>query len=80
VLAQISPEAILNADPDVLLLAGSETQLADLIGRPGWLDLRAVRGKRAHAVSRAELLIPGPRTVDGIERLAGLFHPAVSAR
>ncbi len=80
VLAQISPEAVLNADPDVLLFAGSETGLADLIGRPGWLDLRAVRGKRAHAVSRAELLIPGPRTVDGIERLAGLFHPAVSAR
>jgi iron complex transport system substrate-binding protein len=80
VLAQISPEAVLNADPDVLLFAGSETGLADLIGRPGWLDLRAVHGKRAHAVSRAELLIPGPRTVDGIERLAGLCHPAVSAR
>lgn len=74
-LAQVSPEAILDADPDVLLWAGSERDLHELVGRPGWADLRAVRRGRAHAVSRAELLIPGPRTIDGIEHLAGLFHP-----
>lgn len=75
-LAQVSPEAILAADPDVLLWAGSARDLAALIAEPGWADLRAVRAGRAHAVSRAELLIPGPRTVDGIERLAALLHPA----
>ena len=74
-IAQVSPEAILNADPDVLLWAGSDKDLKELIGRPGWADLRAVKSGRAHAVSRSELLIPGPRTVDGIERLAALFHP-----
>ena len=79
-IAQISPEAVLTADPDVLLFAGSEADLAELIRRPGWRDMRAVRGNRAHAVSRAELLIPGPRTIDGIERLAGLFHPGVIER
>jgi iron complex transport system substrate-binding protein len=77
-LAQVSPEAVLNADPDVLLFAGSKRDLDELISRPGWRDLRAVRTQRAHAVSRAELLIPGPRTVDGIENLAALFHPRVS--
>jgi iron complex transport system substrate-binding protein len=75
-LAQVSPEAILDADPDILLWAGSERDLHELIGQPGWADLRAVRSGRAHAVSRAELLIPGPRTIDGIEHLARLFHPA----
>jgi iron complex transport system substrate-binding protein len=74
-LAQVSPEAVLNADPDVLLFAGSQRDLDELISRPGWRDLRAVRTHRAHAVSRSELLIPGPRTVDGIERLAALLHP-----
>jgi iron complex transport system substrate-binding protein len=74
-LAQVSPEAILNADPDVLLWAGSERDLKELIARPGWADLRAVKSKRAYAVSRAELLIPGPRTIDGIEHLAAIFHP-----
>ncbi len=79
-IAQVSPEAILNADPDVLLFAGSEKGLEELIARPGWADMRAVRDKRAHAVNRTELLIPGPRTIDGIERLAALFHPTAPVR
>ncbi|MBN9091035.1 MAG: ABC transporter substrate-binding protein [Reyranella sp.] len=74
-LAQVSPEAILNADPDVLLWAGSERDLEELIARPGWAEMRAVKTGRARAVDRAELLIPGPRTVDGIEHLAAIFHP-----
>ncbi len=79
-LAQVSPEAILRADPDVLLFAGTERGLKDLIVRPGWSDMRAVKARRAHAVARTELLIPGPRTFDGIEHLAALFHPAAFAR
>ncbi len=74
-LAQVSPQAILNADPDVLLWAGRERDLAELIAQPGWADMRAVKDKRAHAVSRVELLVPGPRTIDGIEHLAATFHP-----
>lgn len=74
-LAQVSPEAILNADPDVLLWAGSERDLKELIARPGWSEMRAVKSGRARVASRVELLIPGPRTIDGIERLAAIFHP-----
>jgi iron complex transport system substrate-binding protein len=80
IIAQVSPEAILRADPDVLLFAGSQKDLDELIGRPAWKDMRAVRDKRAHAVSRSELLIPGPRTIDGIEHLAALFHPTAASR
>jgi len=74
-IAQVSPEAILAADPDVLLYAGSVADRDELIKRPGWSEMRAVVTKRAYAVSRAELLIPGPRTIDGIEHLAALLHP-----
>ena len=79
-LAQVSPEAILNADPDVLLWAGSERDLKELIARPGWSRMRAVTTGRAYAVNRAELLIPGPRTMDGIEHLAAIFHPEAMRR
>ncbi|MBS0547062.1 MAG: ABC transporter substrate-binding protein [Proteobacteria bacterium] len=79
-LAQVSPEAILQADPDVLLFAGTQKGLQELIARPGWSDMRAVKAGRAHAVVRAELLIPGPRTFDGIEHLAALFHPTAFAK
>ena len=74
-IAQVSPEAILAADPDVLLYAGSVADRDELIRRPGWSEMRAVMTKRAYTVSRAELLIPGPRTIDGIEHLAALLHP-----
>lgn len=69
-LAQVSPEAILASAPDVVLFAGRQEDFDDLLTRPGWRDLPAVRAGRTWIVPRAEWLIPGPRTVDGIERLA----------
>ena len=80
VLAQVSPEAILQADPDVLLFAGPEQGMKDLVAQPGWAEMRAVKTGRARAVSRVELLIPGPRTFDGIEHLAAIFHPEAFAK
>jgi iron complex transport system substrate-binding protein len=73
---QVSPEAVLAADPDVLLFAGTQDALRDLVSQPGWRDMRAVRGGRAVTVARSEFLIPGPRTVDGVEKLAQWLHPA----
>ena len=72
---QVSGEAILRADPEVYLLAGRADQAAEVAQRPGFSGLAAVRGARVHAVPRAELLIPGPRVVAGVERLARLLHP-----
>jgi len=80
VIAQVSPEAVFNSDPDLLLFAGPEKDMKELIDRPGWSDMRAVKARRAHAVSRVELLIPGPRTIDGIEHLAAIFHPATPSQ
>jgi iron complex transport system substrate-binding protein len=77
-IAQVSPEAILVADPDVLLYAGSPADRDALIERPGWSEMRAVTMKRVYTANRVELLIPGPRTIDGIEHLAALLHPTFS--
>ena len=75
-LPQASPEALLASDPDVLLFAGTQRGLDDLAARPGFRDMRAVRSGRAFTIQRAEFLIPGPRTVDGIERLAAAIRAA----
>src|SRR4030095_13768767 len=72
-IAQVSPEAVFKANPDLLLVAGHEKHKRELPVRPGWADMRAVKAGRVHAVNRAEILIPGPRTIDGIERLANIF-------
>lgn len=74
VVPQVSPEAIIAADPDMLLFAGRQDELDALIAQPGWALLRAIRTGQAHLVSRAEFLIPGPRTVAGIEKLATLLR------
>jgi len=75
----VSPEAIWTADPDFLLYAGSQAEFDELKLRPGWRRMRAIRTGSAHIVSRGEFLIPGPRCVDGVEKLADLFFPAPSA-
>ena len=74
IVAQVSPEAVIAADPDILLFAGRKDELEALVAQPGWRLLRAVRSGNAHLVARAEFLIPGPRTVDGIEKLAALLR------
>ena len=71
-------------DPEVLVVAPcgfdleqTARNLTDLTERPGWDELRAVRGGRAYAVDGHHLLNrPGPRLVESLEVLAGCLHPA----
>jgi len=69
-LPQVSPEAILRADPDCIVFAGPDAAMREVFDAPAWTGLAARRNGRLIAVNRAEFLIPGPRVVDGIERLA----------
>lgn len=73
--AQVSGEAILRADPEVYLVAGRPDQAAEVPRRPGFDGIDAIRNGRVHVVSRSELLIPGPRAVNGVESVARLLHP-----
>ncbi len=79
-ITQVSAEAVLHADPDVILVARDGFDPASLARRPGWTGLRALRRGRVHAVPRALLLIPGPRVVAGVELMAGLLHPGADRR
>ena len=74
---------IAAADPDWIVAMpcgfdepGAHSELARLAGRPEWESLRAVRAGRVAAVDANGCFSrPGPRLVDGVERLAGLLHP-----
>lgn len=78
-LAQVAPEAIFRIDPDLILFAGTPQGLQETFGRPEWTGLRARREGRLFVVNRAEFLIPGPRVVDGIEKLATVIRLPVPA-
>jgi len=75
-------DRIAAADPDVIVAmpcgfdeAGAREQIAAVADRPAWRSLRAVREGQVHAVDANGCFSrPGPRLVDGIERLAAIFH------
>jgi iron complex transport system substrate-binding protein len=72
--------AALDADRIVVMPcgfdeAGARGELAKLAGKPEWERLRAVREGRVTAVDANGCFSrPGPRLVDGVERLAAIFH------
>lgn len=76
-------EELAAADPDLLVAmpcgfdaAGAQGQIDAIAHRPEWQSLRAVRSGRVYPVDANGCFSrPGPRLVDGIERLAELFHP-----
>lgn len=75
---QMSVEAILLANPDVIVLADHNYgQTAEMVAeRPGWGDLRAVQEGSIVEITNDDIVSrPGPRIVDGLEFLARAFHP-----
>lgn len=75
-------EALLEADPDVIVLlpcgfgiARTMQELPALTGRPGWLELRAVRADRVAVADGHHFFNrPGPRLVESLEILAEILH------
>ncbi|HEV7785918.1 MAG TPA: cobalamin-binding protein, partial [Thermoanaerobaculia bacterium] len=82
--ARLTWEQIAEADPDVIVVmpcgfdaAGAAAQIEAIADRPEWRSLRAVREERVYPVDANGCFSrPGPRLVDGIERLAAIFHGA----
>ena len=79
--AQISTEMILARAPDVILELNAATKLndADLkkVVDP-WMKLSsvpAVKNKRVVILLGPGLTVPGPRVIDGIEKMSRALHP-----
>ncbi len=75
---QLSAEAVLAADPEVILLsdAASAKQTAESVAaRPGWAGVAAVKTRRIYAVNPDLTNRPGPRIVDGLEAMARALYP-----
>lgn len=71
----VSAEWLLRENPDTIVLAymlpGATPAIESLARRPGWSTLRAVRERRiATEIPPDWLLRPGPRWIEGAERLA----------
>jgi iron complex transport system substrate-binding protein len=72
----VDPEAVLAADPEVILLLHPDMSARDVVARIGWGGISAIRQSRVYEKLDEDLLFrPGPRIVDGVVLLAKLLHP-----
>ena len=74
---QMSVEAIIEADPEVIILADEVAgESPDTVGdRPGWGSVSAVRNSRIHVVDPDIVSRPGPRLVEALRTLAAYLYP-----
>ncbi len=64
----LNPEFVVSANPDVMML--SETGQKELLTRPGWANMKAIRHGKVCAFSEDErdvLVRPGPRMVQAVQ-------------
>ncbi len=74
---QMSAEAIIEADPEVIILADEDAgETPDTVkARPGWDNISAVQNSRVHIVDPDIVSRPGPRLVEALRALAGYLYP-----
>lgn len=79
--AQINTETIISRAPDVIIELNSANRLNDVdlqkVIDP-WMKLSsvpAVKNKRVVILMGPGLTVPGPRVIDGIEKMAKALHP-----
>jgi iron complex transport system substrate-binding protein len=74
---QISEEALLQFNPDVILAPtshGTPVTLGDFRNKPGWRDLRAVKNNRIHLIDGDSVSRCGPRLVDALEAMTQALY------
>lgn len=76
---QLSLEALLLANPDVILLgdAAYGVTVEQVAARAGWEAIKAVQNQQIVPFNDDMASRPGPRLVDGLEILARILHPQV---
>ena len=77
---QISPEAVIARNPDVIILMDSPgtNATANIVStRPGWAQITAVRSGRVYSGLDPNVIEkPGPRVLLAIEALHACLHPS----
>lgn len=72
--AEVSEEQVLKANPDVIVTIAmyfgeGQTPVEEILSRPGWQDVTAVKNGDIFNLPNNELSRPGPRIADGAKAL-----------
>jgi iron complex transport system substrate-binding protein len=73
----IAPERLIAQDPEVILLADAQygTKVEDVVKRPGWKAMTAVKDGDIRPIDDTTVTRPGPRLFLGLALLAKTIHP-----
>lgn len=76
---QISEEVIIEKNPDVMINSyghGSNKVITSgIAARKGWSQISFVKNHKIYTIDADLLELPGPRIVEGLEKMAEVFHP-----
>ncbi len=68
---------VVERKPDIILASwcGKKFRAEQLVARPGWQEIPAVRNGELHEIKSAEILQPGPAALtDGVRRMHEIFR------
>jgi iron complex transport system substrate-binding protein len=77
--ASISSDEVINQNPDFILLGDTAygVTIENVMQRPGWSAINAVKNDRVFAFDDNIVSRPTARIVDAVEMLARIIHPEV---
>ncbi len=80
-LVRLNEEKLLHLDPEVYLIQRGpmNPEPTPLDERPHYSTLKALKNGRVHVVEELKYSRPGPRSIEAVEELATLLHPAAIA-
>jgi len=76
----IPVETLVSADPEVIVVGDANYGVcpADVMARPGWSDITAVKEGAVRPVDDIPVTRPGPRLAEGLASLAQAIHPELA--
>jgi len=67
----VALETVVQRDPQIILASwcGKPLDAAQIVSRPGWGHIAAVKSNQIHEIDGADILSPGPSLVHGVRRI-----------
>lgn len=77
--AEISQEQVIDRNPDYIVTStmsfdDGPTPIEEIMNRPGWQDISAIKNEAVFNVDSYEMIRPGPRLVNAIEDLYSFIY------
>lgn len=75
---QVSLELLIEKDPD-FYIAIDHKRNTDISDRPGFEGLKAIQNSKYYRIPDDFVTLPGPRIIEGLEKIASIIHPEIFA-